>query len=740
VTASAPTSLPHRAAAVILAAVLVLLAFRLTASETLRDTLAQKIANLAQAAAPRTADNPGPVPFVGPAFTAAYAAIAFLLAGAAAWLALRAEAFGRRQLGQLGLIAVILGLALGSTFHAENRFNALIGTADVAAALAAAWTVALVCHDALLGQRGRQAVMAAIITLCALGGARALLQKFVDFPDSLQYFNEHREEALRNSGINPDDPVQVALFVSRLKSAEVSGFGAMSNVFATQMIAGISLLTALGAAAIRSRRTVTAPVARTPHRPPARHSGGDIPLHVISQVGLLLLLILSLAVLAMTNSKGAIAAAALALAAIGLGIAFRRRVEAQRRHLLACAVAAALLLPTVTVGWGLTHHGLPTRSLLFRWQYWTAAAPMVRNSPLWGVGLNNFGDFYKRYKSPSSPEDVQDPHSFFVRLAAEAGIPATIAVATLILCMVQGAWRRRVHPAAADTPAASQGIYGPLILGGCGAVAWLPLHFLAEAMNEYTLILNFLFFLLSWTVFAAVMTLFDALDDSATRIVSLAGVVGALAMLLYDQVNMALVTGPVAMLFWMMLAVGESSASTSGAIAGAPVPVVRRWPRWLRFSIPSALLAVSVATAAVLLFPLASGTFAWDPAPCEYAYITQFQEGQVEPALTSLNAALERAPNNIELRMQRIALLRDRLHRPVAAEIRKIFELDRANAAPRLLLALPDSDLPAPERIAALQDALAFDQQLPPGEVKHLSPEQLRNVKATIARLRSGST
>jgi hypothetical protein len=481
----------------------------------------------------------------------------------------------------------------------------------------------------------------------------------------------------------------------------------------------------------------------------------------------------------------------MAVLAIVPGIYLHQQIAARRRLILALGAAAAVVLPIAVIAWGITHHGLPTRSLYFRWQYWTGTAPLIENQPLWGVGLNNFGDYYLRYKLPASPEDVKDPHSFFIRWAAEAGVPVTIAVGALVLWMLQGAWRRQTAP---DTnpEIATPGLRPALMLGGFAAVAWVPLHFLAETPNEYTMIVTVFFAAAAWAVFAAVMVLFEALEIEATGLLVIAGVMGALAMLLYDQVNMALVTGPVAMLFWMMLGLGESTAGASPAaatesqvtnhklqitnhrsqitdhksqitdhksqitdhksqitdyksqitdyksqITNHKLQITNYKLQFFRLApIPFILLALSCGTTVLIAVPLGKETFPWDPAPWEYAFIRQMNDGKTGHALEALNAAIARAPNNIELRMQRIALRRDALHQPVAPEIREVLTMDNANAGPRVMLALPDTDLPAGERIAALQQALQFDQQLPPQEAKHLTPEQIQQIEATIARLK----
>ncbi len=754
--AAVPSSFPRWAAGLLLTALLVLLAFRLTASESLRETLAQKTAALAQEAAPKTADSTDLVPIVGPVFTAFYAAITWLLAGAATLLAARYGALSLWRLGQLGLMLAILGLALGSTFHAANRFNALIGTVDLAASLGAAWIVLLVCHERLLGDRGRQAIIAALVAILMLGVAKGLMQYFWEFPDTLQMVQKNPDQELRKNGIDPEDFTQKTLFMARLKSAEVSGY-TMSNVFATQMIAYVALLAGLAVAGLVMLKPPPAPQGKSRGRhalEPARSGGGDggvqIPLHVLALGAVGLLLLVGLAILPLTDSKGGCAAAALAVGAVVVGGFLRKQVERRRKLLLAALALAAVLLPAAVLGYGLTHHGLPSKSLLFRWQYWTGAAPMIQGHPVWGVGFNNFGDYYLRFKLPSAPEDVKDPHSFFVRLAAEMGLPGTLAIGALLLWLLHGALRRRVVTDASTGSAdvskldvGNPGLGQALKFAALGAAAWVPLHFLAETPVEYNVIVTLLLAVTTWAVFAAVLALFAALRAEATRYIVLAGVVAALAMLLYDQINMALVTGPVAMLFWILLALGAAQDTKPGQfkIKNQKSKIIPP----LLASLPP--FAAGLAALAALALPLAGGSWPADPATHEYMYIKHKNAGDVEKnpqmkagayaqALDSLDAAIARAPNSIELRLERVTLRREALHLPVAGEIRQILTLGRASAGLRLMLALPETDLPAAERSALLEEALALDAQLPADEVKRLTPERIREINEAVVRLK----
>ncbi len=753
---------------IVLAALLLLLALRLGGAETLRETLSQKMANITAANKPRGPDNIGPIPVAGPAFTASYAAVALLLAGAAALLA--GGSMALRRIGQALLIALILTLLGISAAHAGNRFNAIVGGADMATALAAAWTLAVLCDDALLGKTGRQAVLAAVVAILAMGAAKALMQYFFEFPDLAQFIKDHPEQRMLELGMNPNDTVQKTLFMGRVKSQEVSGFANFSNVFATQMIGLGGLLAALLMAALRRPKAKPAPgqealgqsmkspkknVSQRPSQP-QREASPQVSAFVLELVLLGVLALAAIAVMPMTESKGGTAAGILCVVVIVAGGIFGRRIAARRRTLLGLAGAGAAALTAVVILYGQAHHGLPTKSLLFRWQYWTASVPIIREFPAWGTGLNNFGDYYLQYKAPSSPEDVKDPHNFFLRLAAEAGLPAMLAVAALLLWLLWESFAA-ARVAMQEPEAERREFAWPgIVAAGAVALAWALLRMLGMAYTDFEFIMSFLYAALGLLVFVGVFHLLWHLEDAgtrpgeagATRFVALAGAIAALAMLLYDQVNMALVTGSCAMLFWMLLAVGDASRGDG----------VRRAPRGLAALIGGAALLGSAAMFLLLGAAPCHGCFALDPAPQEYAYIRQYNAlnadlGRQDQFAAAAHAALARqaldraialSPTSGELYTQRIALDRfltqNRLASiPLAPDIRKVLSLDRANARIRLELALPDSDLPKDERIAALQDALTFDAALPADEAKRLTDAQKAEVRDKIAALRGSS-
>ena len=94
-----------------------------------------------------------------------------------------------------------------------------------------------------------------------------------------------------------------------------------------------------------------------------------------------------------------------------------------------------VLATIVVLSVGTVRGGLPHPSLDFRWRYWTASAEMFGEYWPTGVGAENFGDHYLKYKPIDSPEEVKNPHNFLVQFATEYG---AIGLAGALLMLLGG--------------------------------------------------------------------------------------------------------------------------------------------------------------------------------------------------------------------------------------------------------------------------------------------------------------
>jgi hypothetical protein len=348
-----------------------------------------------------------------------------------------------------------------------------------------------------------------------------------------------------------------------------------------------------------------------------------------------------------------------------------------------------------------------------------------------GVGLNNFGDYYTAVKRASSPEDVKDPHSFFVRVASEMGVPAAVLMGALVVWMVlagvkrnggeeEGPWNLR------------NALAGGVIF--CG-VWWTVHQLMAEPGDQYSVILSGLAAVLGASGWAVACGLMSECGGRGMRFVAVAGVVGAVGMMVYDQINMALVTGPVAMWFWVLLGLGESF-SASAARPPAAVTPGKPGALWGRIG-GVVLCAAGIGVMGVVWWPTLRGTMVWDPFPFEEQYVRAVQGDRPDFAAAkgALDEAIARSPRSTELLRQRV-LLELQLHEPTAEDVHRILELDRSSARMRMSLGMPESDLPAAERVAMLEEALRLDAQLPRDETTRLSAQEHERIEGAIGELR----
>jgi O-antigen ligase/tetratricopeptide (TPR) repeat protein len=74
-----------------------------------------------------------------------------------------------------------------------------------------------------------------------------------------------------------------------------------------------------------------------------------------------------------------------------------------------------------------------------RLSYWRDTLPMIRDFPVFGVGLGSFQDLFARYQSPPwHPYSVREAHNDYVELAAETGVAGLV----LALWFFVAAFRR----------------------------------------------------------------------------------------------------------------------------------------------------------------------------------------------------------------------------------------------------------------------------------------------------------
>src|SRR5579863_9220344 len=220
----------------------------------------------------------------------------------------------------------------------------------------------------------------------------------------------------------PDDESARILWEQRLYSGEPIGMFALANTLAGILV-GASFLW-MGA---------------------LLRAGRAVPVWLLVLGGMLTVLILYC--LLLTKSRTAYVALGCGMGLWSLvEIAFRR--TGLRRIWLALVAAAAVIFALVAVA--VVTGGLDTlvftestKSLRYRFEYWSSTWQMLQESPrnwLAGVGPGNFRQHYLQFKLPQSSEEIADPHDLVLDVWANGGLLALAGLAGLCYTGLRPLW------------------------------------------------------------------------------------------------------------------------------------------------------------------------------------------------------------------------------------------------------------------------------------------------------------
>jgi O-antigen ligase len=326
-----------------------------------------------------------------------------LIACIPALLALAARAVQPEEVNQ-GSVACGLAMMLGawvaaSCCWADDKFAAVVHAGHFCAGLCLLWAVS----QCVTTPKRMRLVAAVAFGLLVLNLVQAMQWRFIDLPQTLEYFRAHKDEIIHARGWQPGD-FMARQFELKMTNLEMLGFTGSSNSFA-------AVLVMLGA--------VSAGLAIQLYRDGAKARaaavGAVIPV--------------TLWILYFTQSKAAFGTVLLVGVFLALvwkcgGVLRERSAVAYKTGagIVAAGIVAAIIFSVV-------FHRLPGASLNFRWRYWAASWQLFKDHALMGVGWSNFGAHYLHDRLPIAAEEIQDPHNFLIRFATETGILGVVLAA-----------------------------------------------------------------------------------------------------------------------------------------------------------------------------------------------------------------------------------------------------------------------------------------------------------------------
>jgi putative inorganic carbon (HCO3(-)) transporter len=487
-----------------------------------------------------------------------------LLADGALWLVGAAVA-GRLAVrrGTLSaLIVLFAAIGLASVHIASDKRSAMDAWLEQVAMMAGGFLAVQCLAD-------RRNLRAAAVALAAVGGvlaAKSVLQVLVEIPQTVAYWRVYGNPALALGS------AAQRAFESRLLATTPTGYVGLSNSLASFLI--VCLLAAAGLVADKCRRAVAD--WRTWRQGRAK---GEIHTPALAATLTVLLAVAIAADLILTRSRGGILAAAAAIVVWAILMRWGGALAAHWRKAVAVAVALLLLGGLAVVAYGLKHDRLPSKTMTFRWHYWTGAADMIQDHPWLGVGPGNFGEAYMQYRRPAAEETVKLPHNSIVEVVSQYGLPGGLVYLAVVAVVLVGMCRPATTDAPlAGAPAARQWRTWPLaiVLAAAAAITrWLfsdigadPLLWLLDGLLPAAL-LGVLTLVAGW--FGGKLIEAQILSPGGLRVALACGVAG---IFLHSMVEMSLSMPAVATAFWV------AGGACLGAGGGGKVRNLSalRWP------------------------------------------------------------------------------------------------------------------------------------------------------------------
>ena len=669
---------------------------------------------------------------------------------------------------ELGAAFALVG-GIVSCFFASNIRLAVNATIDWLCLPVA--TITLV--QLLRSRRQRQLLVMFVLGSACVQVWQILDLRFAGLEDMWQRYLAGKESFWQHRGVPLDSPT-VALFEHRIRANEAQGFFPHSNVASSYLV--LCFFVALGLA-----------VGLWQH---VRRGASVVSASAMSLVGLAIFVAVGL-----TKSLGGFVSLGTGLVVLGILTKWHRWVDAHRRKVFAIGWTGFSVGVLAIVGHGTYHGSLPGASLNFRWQYWTASSNMIADHPWTGVGRENFGRNYLRYKSIKSSEEVANPHNLFVQAACDWGVAGLVGAVLMCVGATHAIARRKDRLRDKTSPARVTMTIGEVLPWAIGGLATMMVGrmFLLGSDDANWVYYQTVTAGLVWAMgFALVAAGFKSLgqtdcEDGGLNWKSFVSV-GLLAFFLHEMINFALFVPGSAYSFFVLLAcplsagfrrtqaetnnaggVGRWGLVVAGVLALVTVAVV-------------ALVPVAMAGKHLRLARNAAGVIASDdlgqhPSAREYelagiadpidptphlerarwvmgALSIQSLRGRaIRLARESLLQAIQRDPLSVQLRRMRLrmdllwARESDNLSRYDEAidSARDVLEL--YPQSPLDIVALGDAELEAGrvtkrtqlarDAITSYRRALALDNQRPEWEVfQRLQPTQRDAIHAKINEAR----
>lgn len=394
----------------------------------------------------------------------------------------------------LGVLLIALGHVISTfiVFQVEGDRRAALNLSFEWIGLFVAWRIfRVIFQDRRIAAQGIAVVVALCVGLSCFGiwqhhvfyaeqsqwyrSLRSELDQALAHGDSSQFTRVHAiTRELQQHDIPMSGPSRIAWENRLLNSSEPFATFSLANTLAGILATGLVLL--VGQASLTNSGQ-------------HRTSWPDTVL-------LLIQICLITYCLVLTKSRSAWLGAC-----VGICLLVIRRIRGTARQQLLRWGVAGCLIGATAVGTGVAVGALDkevifesTRSLQFRWYYWTGTLRMLREQPVTGAGPGNFRQVYLQYKSNETSEEIRDPHNFLLDAWSSSGLIGLSGIMLIIGCCVLRLKHRPValegHQSVAGQESSTIRRDRPLRIAATGILSGFLVHLVWAWLNgseEWTL-------------------------------------------------------------------------------------------------------------------------------------------------------------------------------------------------------------------------------------------------------------
>lgn len=588
-----------------------------------------------------------------------------VLGSTCGWLVVRAIWSSRpyRRTGLEWGAALVAIAAVVSCFFAGNKRLAINATID--------WLcipiLAITLVQLLREPWQRRVLLAAVLASACVEAAQCVEQYF-SFNETWAHYESIKSGFWARQGVELDSS-KVELFEKRMAAREATGFLPHSNVAGSYLV--LCFFAGLGLIATQWSNL--------------KQRGNNV-IAFLCTLGTVLMLVS----VVLTKSLGALLSGVTGLALWIIVRRFSTWIDAHRAGAWMIAWLCVVAGAGTVIGHGVYRGALPGSSLTFRWQYWQASSNLTADHWTTGVGRENFGRHYLRYKSIESPEEVANPHSLFVQAAADWGLLGLIGI---LLMVLQASFRFVTFPPARSPPMSG----GSAAPSQSTTIAWTIGLLLVVTVGRLPLLgsadSNFLYYSTVTTGFVWLLGFVVFMGGAVARVeargsgTGTAVAVGLFTFLVHDMINFAMFVPGSATIFFGLLSywLAERSNEPTKAESHVAASFARRWSplgagvaatvlvSWFgvipvaraQYHLRAAQHATNIPLSGSIQEHPASGSFnaasasdPFDPTP-EVTRALWLRTSAPRAAVEALTAAMGRDPFNVGLPQMRANLYLD---------------------------------------------------------------------------------